>query len=188
MESSAQKLKSRWTRAFYTTIDRRNDEEKFICDICKKELPNPSNLSLHHNAHQIERPFKCEICQVSFNTRGHLNKHQRSTAHEQRVTMTQAFGAPTDDNPRPYKCVDCDVAFRKHGHLAKHLRSKSHIVKMETNGLVPIGTYAMLEKSGPEVRDRLVTTNCELSLQSLRSIALLHPDWSGTSSISSEFN
>lgn len=86
--------------------------------------------------------------------------------------MTQAFGIPTTDNPRPYGCPECDVAFRKHGHLAKHLRSKSHIMKMESNGLVPVGTYAILEKSGPEVRDRLVTTNCELSLQSLRSIAL----------------
>lgn len=41
---------------------------------------------------------------------------------------------------------------------------------MEANGLVPIGTYSLLEKSGPEVRDRLVTTNCELSLQSLLAI------------------
>lgn len=45
-------------------------------------------------------------------------------------------------------------------------------MKMESNGLVPAGTYAILEKSGPEVRDRLVTTNCEQSLASLRAIAL----------------
>lgn len=101
----------------------------------------------------------------------------RSTAHETRVEMTQAFGIPTSDNPRPYGCHECDVAFRKHGHLAKHLRSKSHITKMEANGLVPVGTYAALDKCGAEVRDRLVTTNCEQSLQSLRSIAfsLFHP-------------
>lgn len=86
--------------------------------------------------------------------------------------MTQAFGIPTTDNPRPYGCPECDVAFRKHGHLAKHLRSKSHIMKMESNGSIPVGTYAILEKSGPEIRDKLVTTNCESSLQSLRSLAL----------------
>lgn len=85
--------------------------------------------------------------------------------------MTQAFGIPTSDNPRPYGCTECDVAFRKHGHLAKHLRSKSHITKMEANGLVPVGTYSVFESAGPEVRDRLVTTNCEQSLQSLRLIA-----------------
>lgn len=86
--------------------------------------------------------------------------------------MTQAFGIPTSENPRPYGCNECDVAFRKHGHLAKHLRSKSHITKMEANGLVPVGTYTILENAGPEVRDRLVTTNCELALQSLRSVSL----------------
>lgn len=96
----------------------------------------------------------------------------RSTAHETRVEMTQAFGIPTSDNPRPYGCPECDVAFRKHGHLAKHLRSKSHVTKLEANGLVPQGTYAAFEKCGPEIRERLITTNCELSLQSLRSIAM----------------
>lgn len=96
----------------------------------------------------------------------------RSSAHETRVTMTQAFGMPTSDNPRPYGCTECEVAFRKHGHLAKHLRSKSHIMKMESNGLVPVGTYNLFEKSGQEVRDRLVTTNCEQSLMSLRDIAI----------------
>lgn len=86
--------------------------------------------------------------------------------------MTEAFGIPTTENPRPYGCRECDVAFRKHGHLAKHLRSKLHILKMESNGLVPEGTYALLEKSGAQVKDSLDTTNCELSLRSLRSIAV----------------
>lgn len=167
-----EKIKSRWTRSFFTALNRKNDEEKYICDICHKDLATPSNLTLHRNTHVIERPYKCEPCQVSFNTQGHLQKHMRSSAHENRVTMTQAFGIPTTDNPRPYGCPECDVAFRKHGHLAKHLRSKSHIMKMESNGLVPAGTYAILEKSGPEVRDRLVTTNCEQSLASLRTVAL----------------
>lgn len=87
--------------------------------------------------------------------------------------MTQTFGIPTSDNPRPYGCPECDIAFRKHGHLAKHLRSKSHITKLEASELIPLGTYAALEKCGNlELKERLVTTNCEQSLQSLRSIAM----------------
>lgn len=197
---AAEKIKSRWTREFFTALDRKNEEEKYICDICHKDFNSPSNLSLHKNTHVIERRFKCEPCQVSFNTSGkssplyyntlteniqswckiranmihlgHLQKHLRSTSHENRLVMTEAFGIPTTDNPRPYGCPECDVAFRKHGHLAKHLRSKLHILKMESNGLVPEGTYALLEKSGPQIRDSLDTTNCELSLKSLRSIAM----------------
>lgn len=45
-------------------------------------------------------------------------------------------------------------------------------MKMESNGSVPVGTYAMLEKASPDYRDTLVTTNCELSLESLRSLSL----------------
>lgn len=103
---------------------------------------------------------------------GHLQKHRRSSAHETRVVMTQAFGIPTSDNPRPYGCSECDIAFRKHGHLAKHLRSKSHITRLESHGVVPVGTYTLLESAGPEIKERIVTTNCELALQSLRQITM----------------
>lgn len=103
---------------------------------------------------------------------GHLQKHKRSSAHETRVQMTQAFGVPTSDNPRPYGCSECDTAFRKHGHLAKHLRSKSHITRLESRGLIPSGTYAALEKCGQDLKDKLVTTNYEQSLISMREIAM----------------
>lgn len=67
---SSEKIKSRWTRSFFTAVNRRTDEEKYICDICQKDLNSPSNLALHQNTHVIERPFKCEPCQVSFVTQG----------------------------------------------------------------------------------------------------------------------
>lgn len=70
MENMGEKVKSRWTRSFFTALDRKNDEEKYICDICQKDLASPSNLALHRNTHVIERPYKCEPCQVSFVTQG----------------------------------------------------------------------------------------------------------------------
>lgn len=42
---------------------------------------------------------------------------------------------------------------------------------MEANGQIPVGTYAVFENASQEIRDKLVTTNCEQSLQSLRVIA-----------------
>ena len=41
---------------------------------------------------------------------------------------------------------------------------------METNGHVPKGTYAAFESASQEVKDKLVTINCEDSLQSLIAI------------------
>uniref|UniRef100_A0A6G1SJX5 Transcription factor E4F1 n=2 Tax=Aceria tosichella TaxID=561515 RepID=A0A6G1SJX5_9ACAR len=166
------KVKSRWTRSFFTALNTRGDEERYSCEICQKDFASPSNLTLHSQVHVIERKFKCEPCQVSFHSQGHLQKHKRSSAHETRVQMTQAFGVPTSDNPRPYGCSECDTAFRKHGHLAKHLRSKSHITRLESRGLIPSGTYAALEKCGQDLKDKLVTTNYEQSLISMREIAM----------------
>lgn len=67
---AAEKIKSRWTRAFFTTLDRTNEGEKYICDICHEDFSNSSTLSLHKNIHLKERPFKCEPCRVSFVTSG----------------------------------------------------------------------------------------------------------------------
>lgn len=132
---STEKIKSRWTRAFLIgSRDTFQEMPTYICDICHKDLGSHLSLTLHKNTHMVERPYKCEPCQVSFNTPGHLTKHERSSIHLTRVTMTQAFGVPTHDNPRPYGCNHCDVAFRKYGHLAKHLRSKAHMLKLENNG------------------------------------------------------
>lgn len=103
---------------------------------------------------------------------GDLQKHMRSSLHENRVAKTLSFGIPTVDNPRPYRCPHCTVKnFTKHGHLAKHLRSKLHIQNLEAKGLIPEGTYVLLEKSGSQIRESLDTTNCESSLESIQSIA-----------------
>lgn len=123
-----EKIKSRWTRSFITELNW--NQEKHICDVCQKDFSCPSNLALHKNTHLIERPHKCEPCGLNFDTLEHLQKHTRSSAHESRLLMTQAYGVPSKDNPRPYSCDECGVGFRKHGHLSKHLRSKSHNIKL----------------------------------------------------------
>jgi len=69
-DNDAQKVKSRWTRSFFTTLDRRHNEERYVCDICHKDLASPSTLKLHKNTHVIERRYKCEPCQVSFHSQG----------------------------------------------------------------------------------------------------------------------
>ncbi|XP_014287682.1 uncharacterized protein shn isoform X3 [Halyomorpha halys] len=146
------------------------EDGRSMCGVCNKVFNKPSQLRLHVNIHFFERPFRCESCAVSFRTKGHLQKHQRSLSHLNKVNMNSTFGTATTSNPRPFKCDDCKIAFRIHGHLAKHLRSKMHIMKLECLGKLPFGTYAELERSGMNMND-IDTTDCENSLESLQLLA-----------------
>lgn len=149
---------------------KRNESGKPFCEICGKICQKESQLQLHMNIHVMERKFRCEPCGVSFRLPGHLQKHERSQNHLNKVNMTSTFGVPSDSNPRPFKCKDCKSAFRIHGHLAKHLRSKLHVLKLECLQKLPFGTYAEMERSGFNLTD-IDTSDCDNSLMSLRQLA-----------------
>ncbi|KAK7863739.1 hypothetical protein R5R35_011143 [Gryllus longicercus] len=146
------------------------EDGRSVCVVCNKVFSKPSQLRLHVNIHYFERPFRCDSCAVSFRTKGHLQKHERSVSHQNKVSMNSTFGTPTTTNPRPFKCDDCKIAFRIHGHLAKHLRSKMHIMKLECVGKLPFGTYAEMEREGVSLNE-IDTTDCENSLESLQMLA-----------------
>lgn len=146
------------------------EDGRRVCDFCNKTFTKPSQLRLHLNIHYMERPFRCSVCAVSFRTRGHLQKHERSGSHHNKVSMTSTFGAATSFNPRPFRCSDCNIAFRIHGHLAKHLRSKMHVMRLECLFKLPFGTFTEIERAGLSLTD-IDTTDCASSLASLQSLA-----------------
>lgn len=148
----------------------QDDTGRPVCVVCSKVFQKASQLRIHMNIHYMERKYRCEACGVSFRTQGHLQKHERSLSHQNKVNMTSTFGVPTVSNPRPFKCKDCKIAFRIHGHLAKHLRSKMHVLKLECLQKLPFGTYAEMERSGFNLTD-IDTTDCDNSLMSLRLLA-----------------
>lgn len=146
------------------------EDGRRVCDFCNKTFTKPSQLRLHLNIHYMERPFRCSACAVSFRTRGHLQKHERSGSHHNKVSMTSTFGAATSLNPRPFRCSDCNIAFRIHGHLAKHLRSKMHVMRLECLFKLPFGTFTEIERAGVSLTD-IDTTDCASSLASLQVLA-----------------
>lgn len=148
----------------------QDDSGRPVCVVCQKTFQKASQLKIHMNIHYMERKYRCEACSVSFRTQGHLQKHERSVSHQNKVNMTSTFGVPTVSNPRPFKCKDCKIAFRIHGHLAKHLRSKMHVLKLECLQKLPFGTYAEMERAGFNLTD-IDTSDCDNSLHSLRSLA-----------------
>lgn len=159
------------TQSFHkSTSGYLSSEGKSTCPTCMKQFSKPSQLKLHLNIHLIERPFRCDSCVVSFRTKGHLQKHSRSTSHLNKLNMSITFGKPSSDNPRPFKCSDCKIAYRIHGHLAKHLRSKMHIMKLENSGKLPYGMFAEMERSNFKL-NMIDTTDCEKALESLKDLA-----------------
>jgi HIV type I enhancer-binding protein len=121
------------------------------------------------NIHYLERPFRCHSCSVSFRTKGHLQKHERSASHHNKLSSSPALSS---SEPRPFKCVDCNIAFRIHGHLAKHLRSKMHIMKLECLAKIPFGLYAELERSNSLLTE-INTADGDQCLESLKVRSLL---------------
>lgn len=154
----------------YNVVQLIQADGRSACSICHKTFPKPSAVKLHMNIHYMERKFRCEPCGVSFRTQGHLQKHERSEQHKNKVLMTSTFGNVTTSNPRPFECSDCNIAFRIHGHLAKHLRSKTHVQKLECLQKLPFGTYAEIERAGISLTD-IDTTDCHNSLASLKLLA-----------------
>lgn len=148
----------------------QDDSGRPVCVVCSKVFQKASQLKIHMNIHYMERKYRCEACGVSFRTQGHLQKHERSVSHQNKVNMSSTFGVPSVSNPRPFKCKDCKIAFRIHGHLAKHLRSKMHVLKLECLQKLPFGTYAEMERAGFNLTD-IDTSDCDNSLMSLRALA-----------------
>lgn len=137
------------------------------CTICSKSFNKPFQLRLHMNIHYLERPFRCDSCSVSFRTKGHLQKHERSASHYSKLSSSPA---QSSSEPRPFKCSDCNIAFRIHGHLAKHLRSKMHIMKLECLAKIPFGLYAELERSNSLLTE-INTSDGDQCLESLKTLA-----------------
>jgi len=142
-------------------------EENKSCTICSKNFSKPSQLRLHMNIHYLERPFRCDPCSVSFRTKGHLQKHERSASHHNKLSSSPLLSS---SEPRPFKCTDCNIAFRIHGHLAKHLRSKMHIMKLECLAKIPFGLYAELERANSLLTE-INTTDGDQCLESLKALA-----------------
>lgn len=80
-------------------------ERPFKCDICEMGFTSKGNVVVHTRFHTGEKPFKCESCGKSFHLKDFLNDHLRTHTGE-----------------RPHKCDQCGAGFSQTSGLSSHKR------------------------------------------------------------------
>ena len=116
-------------------------------------IPLETNLDLPENGR-----YQCKMCQRSFAEPHQLKMHEN--VHYFTVVATDEtskMGCDADqekgnetsiceqaERSRPFRCSYCDIGFRVVGHLVKHLRSATHFQNLESQNLLPAGSYQIL--------------------------------------------
>ena len=83
-------------------------KKPFKCDLCEVTFSNSSNLKRHVvSVHDKKKSFECDICEVSFSHKSLLKKHVASV-HEKN---------------KQFKCEICEKPFSKKGLVKRHISS-----------------------------------------------------------------
>ncbi|NWS43329.1 ZBT11 protein, partial [Probosciger aterrimus] len=132
-----------------TSSMKGRTKREFICDICGRTLPKLYSLRIHmlkhtgvkphackhglkmHLAlHEVQKQFKCDLCEKSFVTKRSLQEHMSIHTGESK-----------------YLCSICGKSFHRASGLSKHI--KKHQPKPEVRGY----QCTQCEKSFYEARD-----------------------------------
>ncbi|XP_073333291.1 uncharacterized protein [Pagrus major] len=87
-------------------LNAHNSEKPFKCETCGIVFKYKSQFYLHLRVHTGEKPFPCNTCGKSFRMRKSLNAHIRIHTGE-----------------RPFPCNTCGRDFRSSGKLWEHMRT-----------------------------------------------------------------
>ena len=95
----------------FTTNFKLTSHKKYIhternldyqCDACVKQSNNQNAHNVHRSTHNIDRPFKCNLCDSAFKQKIVLLRHERTHTGEK------------------VSCEECNKLFARHAILQKH--------------------------------------------------------------------
>ncbi|RXG70291.1 Protein odd-skipped [Armadillidium vulgare] len=87
-------------------VDQHNVDKPYKCDDCGVTFKRKAHLDRHRRIHLPTRPYQCGICGKGFTRNEHVRRH--------------AF---THSGEKPYNCPTCGKTFSRREHLSKHLLS-----------------------------------------------------------------
>ena len=76
----------------------------YACNACGKQSHNQTAHNLHRSTHNIERPFKCNLCYSAFKQKIVLQRHERTHTGEK------------------LSCEECHKFFARRATIQKHKR------------------------------------------------------------------
>lgn len=92
-----------------TVVENQNDpytvDRPFKCDICEKDFKSKGDFQKHLRTHTGEKPYSCSFCSKNFSQRSSLNLHLRIHSGE-----------------KPYVCDTCGKDFIQRSDLTIHIR------------------------------------------------------------------
>ena len=123
----------------HLVIHKGPKKAKPQCEICNKEFSNLMVLKDHINIHTGDRPYQCEDCGTSYQTRHALKSHlSRGCSCKVDGESVKCSFCPKvvnkhlmkahlrnfhNDDDKPYQCHLCSWRFKIRGHLNRHLKS-----------------------------------------------------------------
>ncbi|XP_076051040.1 uncharacterized protein LOC143031285 isoform X3 [Oratosquilla oratoria] len=102
-----------------TQSDNRKEQEEekpYKCNMCSLSFSKLRNLDRHVRNHTSEKTHKCSLCVASFTRPGDLKRHIRTHTGE-----------------KPYNCTLCDASFSQSGNLKKHIKTHKKSRKRPKN-------------------------------------------------------
>uniref|UniRef100_A0A1Q3FQ10 C2H2-type domain-containing protein n=1 Tax=Culex tarsalis TaxID=7177 RepID=A0A1Q3FQ10_CULTA len=120
---SKEQARKRKRRRKASEENSNSNEDRFICNLCEKELSTQFNLERHvkgheRNKHKLEviKRFVCHYCPKKFSTLFNLQRHEES--HESEIPIKQQV-----HKKKEFYCYVCEHDYETKEGIHKHLYS-----------------------------------------------------------------
>merc|ERR1712130_74494 len=96
----------------------------FQCGFYDRDFKQAKQLTIHIRSHTKERPFKCELCNISYSEKRTLDRHMKRHVdlknHKELPDGSIVHVKHKSTNGRPYICDFCGKAYKNNAGLWYH--------------------------------------------------------------------